>query len=231
VSDWIIDLLLVLAWLLMVWVSARRGFFKTALRLGAWIVSVALAGGLSTVLAPPAYEFFAAGAVRNMIEQNIGAAVESSQAAQAARQVIGELPAALRQLAGVAGISTEGLIDNLKQGGFSAANAAALLEQSIAAPIATAVIRLLICLALFLLLIVALRFVCKALEKLREVPVFKQTDWMLGAALGTVKGILLVLALALILRSAAALSQGGDFALAVENSRIAALTEGVFRNR
>jgi len=222
----LIDLLLVLLFVVVVLAAARRGFFKTVLRLGAWIVSVVLAGTLSAALAPPVYEAFAAKAARALIEQQIGAAVEGSQAAQAAQKVIEGLPEAVRQLAGFAGISTEGLIDNLHSN-FSAGDAAALLEQSLVAAIATAVIRLVICLALFVLLAIVLRFVCKALEKLREVPVFKQTDWMLGAALGLIKGVLLVFVAALLLRAAAAIGSGGPFALAVESSRIAGLTNGL----
>jgi len=226
----LIDLLLVLVLCLMVWMAARRGFFRTALRLGAWIVSIALAAALSAALAQPTYEAFFAAPVRAMIEQNIGAAVDSSQAAQYAQRVIEELPAALQQLAGVAGISTEGLIGSL-QSSFTVAGAAALLEQSVAAPIAIAVIRLVMNLALFMLLLFGLQFLCRHLEKLREIPVLKQTDWILGAALGLIKGVLLVLVLALLLRAGAALNAGGSFALAVENSRIAALTEGFYAAR
>ncbi|MDR2686836.1 MAG: CvpA family protein [Oscillospiraceae bacterium] len=221
-----IDLLLALLFAVAVLAAARRGFFKTVLRLGAWILSVVLAGSLSAALAPPAYEAFAAKAARALIEQQIDTAVSGSQAAQAAQEVIGELPEAVRHLADFAGVPTEGLIDNLRSN-FSAANAAALLEQSVVAPIATAVIRLVICLALFVLLVTALRFLCRWLEKLRKVPVLKQADWMLGAALGLVKGALLVFVAALLLRAAAALGSGGPFALAVENSRIANLTSGL----
>jgi len=227
----LIDVLLVLAFALVVWMAARRGFFRTVLQLGAWIVSIALAGVLSAALAPTVYEAFFAAPARLLIEQNIGATVESSQAAQAAQTVIEELPEAVRQLAGVAGISTEGLIGSLREGGFSIGGAAELLEQSIVAPIATAVIRFAMCLGLFALLLIGLRLLARKLSRLREIPVFKQADWILGAALGVVKGILLVLMLALFLRAGAALNNGGDFALAVGNSRIAALTEGVFRSR
>ncbi|MCL2545532.1 MAG: CvpA family protein, partial [Clostridia bacterium] len=104
-----IDALLVLAFALVVWMAARRGFLRTVLQLGAWILSIAVAGALSAALAPPIYEAFFAGPARLLIERNIGAAVEGSQAAQYAQQVIEELPEAVRQLAGVAGVSTEGL--------------------------------------------------------------------------------------------------------------------------
>jgi len=222
----IIDLLLVLAFAVVVLAAARRGFFKTVLRLGAWIVSIAGAGFLSGALAQPIYNAFFANPARLLIEREIGAAVEGSQAAQAAQSVIEELPEALRQLADFAGISTEGLIGNLQRN-FTTADAAALLEQSIVAPIAMAVIRLVVCLAVFVLLLIVLRFVTHHLEKLRKIPVLKQTDWMLGAALGIIKGILLVFVLALLLRAWAAVSNGESFVLAVESSRIAQLTSGL----
>jgi len=226
----LIDALLVLAFALVVWMAARRGFLRTVLQLGAWILSIAVAGVLSAALAPPIYEAFFAGPARLLIERNIGAAVEGSQAAQAAQQVIEELPEAVRQLAGVAGVSIEGLTANL-QSNFTIANAAELIEQSLVSPIAIAVIRFAICLGLFLLLLLVLRFLAHRLSKLRKIPVLRQADWILGAALGLVKGVLLVTMLALFLRAAAALNEGGNLAAAVENSRIAALTEGVFRSR
>ena len=226
-----IDVLLVLAFALVVWMAARRGFFRTVLQLGAWIVSIALAGALSAALAPPVYEAFFAAPARLLIEENIGAAVESSQAAQAAQAVIEELPEAVQQLAGVAGISIDGLVDSLREGGSGAGGAAELIEHSIVSPIAIAVIRFAMGLLLFVLLLIVLRLLSRRLARLREIPVFKQADWILGAALGIVKGVLLVLMLALFVRAAAALNDSGNFALAVEKSRIAALTEGVFRNR
>ncbi|MCL1952774.1 MAG: CvpA family protein [Oscillospiraceae bacterium] len=225
-----IDLLLALLFALAVFMAARRGFFRTVLQLGAWVASIALAGALGAALAQPVYEGFFAAPARALIEQNIGAAVDSSQAAQYAQKVITELPAAVQQLAGVAGVSTEGLIDNLQEG-FTTADAAALIEQSVVAPIAVAVIRFAMCLGLFALLLLVLRLLARKLGKVRDIPVFKQADWILGAALGIVKGVLLVLVVALALRAAAAMNDGGAFALAVEKSRIAALTEGVFGNR
>jgi len=221
-----IDLFLALVFLFAVLAAARRGFFKTVLRLAAWILSVVLAGALSAALAPPVYEAFAAKPARALIEQQIGAAVNGSQAAQAAQKVIEELPEAVRQLADFAGVPAEGLIDNL-QSNFSTEGAAALLEQSVVAPIATAAIRLIICLSLFVLLVIVLRVVCHWLEKLRKVPVLKQTDWILGAALGLIKGALLVFVAALLLRAWAAVSANEAFALAVEGSRIASLTSGL----
>jgi len=208
----------------VVW-AAKRGFFATALRLGAWIVSIAVARVLGSALAPPLYEALAAQPIRRMIESNIDGAVNSSQAAQYARQLIADLPDALSQLAArVGGVTADSLIDNLDTQQFTAANAAQLLEQSIIAPIGIAVIRLALSLLLFVLLLFVTRLILGKLEKIRRLPLLKQADSLLGAALGLVKGVLLLLILVLVLRAAAALSQEGSvFAEMVDASRIVSL--------
>lgn len=220
VSAWIIDGALVLIFLAAAAWAAYKGFFVTVLRLAAWVVSFGLAAALSAALAAPVYEAFFASPARELIAQNIGAAVDGSQAAQYAQQVIADLPGAVQELAEVAGISINELVGGL-QTGLHAENAAIVLEQGLVAPIATAVIRLVISLVLFVILMVVLRFVCSWLEKLRKLPVLKQADWLLGAVLGAVKGLLLVFVLALVLQAAAALSaDDGAFVQAVSNSRI-----------
>jgi len=205
--------------------AARRGFFVTVLRLGAWIVSIAVARVLGGMFAPPLYEAFAARPVRRMIEENIDGAVNSSQAAQYARQLIADLPDALSQLAQrVGGITPDALIDNLDTQQFTTANAAQLLEQSIIAPIGIAVIRMVLSLLLFTALLFATRLIIRRLEKVRRLPLLKQADRLLGAALGLVKGALLLFILVLALQAAAAFSQEGSaFAEMVDSSRIVSL--------
>jgi len=222
----VLDLILLAIVLVVALLAWRRGFFVTVLRLGAWIVSIAVAGALSNALARPIYEAFFAGPAQNMIEQRLGGALNASQAAQAAGQVIAELPAAVSQLAArLGGISTESLVAGLDARQWSTANASQLLEQSIVAPIGTAVVRFALALLVFALLMLITRLLCRQLEKLRKLPLLKKADGILGAALGLVKGVLLLFVLALLLRAAAALAEGTAFAEAVDSSRVVALLD------
>ena len=220
----ILDLILLLVFFAMVFFAWRRGFFVTVLRLGAWIVSIAAAGALSSALAAPVYEAFIAGPARRMIETQIDHTISSSDTAQYVQGVIAELPDALSQLAArVGGISLDSLIANLDTQRFTAANAAQLLEQSIVAPIGTAVARFALAIVVFLLLMLVTRFLLRRLEKIRKLPVLKQADRIMGAALGVIKGALLLLVLTLALRAAAALAEGSNFAELVDTSRIVTL--------
>ena len=223
-----LDLILLLLWGLVILLAARRGFFVVALQLVAWIVSITLAGMFSAPLAQPLYEAFAQGAARRFIEGNIDQAVQGSQAAQYAQEVLAGLPQSLARLAQMAGISTQGLIDNLQARQFSAANAAQLLEETIVAPLAIAAIRILLSLVLFTLLLFVTRLIGRKIAKLRRLPVLKQADRLLGAALGLVKGALLLFVLVLLLRAAVALELGGpDFAAGVEGSYIVSVLEWI----
>ena len=214
-----IDLVLVALCAGMVIWSAFRGFFATALALAAWVVSIALAGALSAALAQPLYEALFANAARTLIANNIDSAIQGSQAAQYARDVIADLPETLRRLAQMAGISTEGLVESLQSKVFSSATAAEMLERAVVAPMVTAAFRLILSAALFAVLLFGTRLLTGQIAKLRKLPVLKQADKLLGAALGLVKGALLVFALALALGAAAALGIGGEgFAAAAEQS-------------
>jgi len=220
-----LDLILLCILAVVVLWAARRGFFATVLRLGAWLVSIAVAQVLSQMLAPTIYGAFVAAPARRMIESNLDQAIDGSQAAQYAQQVIAELPGAVAQLARrVGGVEPAVLIENLNDQRFTTQNAAYLLEQSIIAPIGVAVIRLLLSLVIFVALLFVARIICRKLESVRELPVLRQADGLLGAALGLVKGVLLLVVLSLVLQAAAALGQyDSAFAQAVDASRVVAL--------
>ena len=225
VGAWVLDALLVALFVTVVAWAVHKGFFPSALQLLAWVASVAIAGALSSALAGPIYEAFAARPVRRTIEASLDNAVNSSQAAQAARQVISDLPEALTALASrFGGIETDQLVSNLDKNQFNAANAAELLETSIVAPIGTAVVRVILSLIVFTLLLTATRLIVRKVAKLRKLPVLKQADRILGAVLGLVKASLLLFVVSLALQAAAAMEWGGpDFAQSVETSRCIAL--------
>jgi len=223
-----IDLALALIWAAVIVFAAYRGFLRSALQVAAWLLSIVLAGVLSSMLAGPFYETFVRGAALRMIEGNIDQAIQSSQMAQAAHEILAQLPESLSALAQMAGISTADLIANLQAHQVSAANAAQMLEQTIVAPIATAVIRLLLALVLFIVLLVVTRLLGRKVAKLAKLPLIKQTDRILGGVLGLLKGALLLFALALALRAAAALGFGGAvFAGGVEDSYLVNVMEWI----
>jgi uncharacterized membrane protein required for colicin V production len=199
--------------------SVKRGFFATALTLGSWIVCVALANFLAGALARPLYEALGANAARSLIEHNLDGALQSSQVAQYGKQVLAAMPDVLCQLAGMCGVSAQGLVDNLQSKALQPGSAAQLLEQAVVAPIAVAACRLLLSALLFVILMLLIRLVTRQMLRLRKLPVLKQADALLGAVLGLGKGALLLFVVTLALRALSALRLGGPaFARGVEDS-------------
>lgn len=211
----IIDGALLLVFALIVLWSAKRGLLAAVLSLACWIFSVVVAGVLSMVIAQPVYDSLAAQTVRNMIEANIDDAVTGNDATRQAGKLLAELPESLRELADFSGISTDALVDKLETMPKDGKSAAELLESAIVAPIAVAAIRLGLCLALFVILLLVTRLITRQLERAGKLPVIKQANHALGAVLGVVKGALVLFVLCLLLRVAAELSDDTAFKEAV----------------
>ncbi|MCL2106448.1 MAG: CvpA family protein [Oscillospiraceae bacterium] len=221
----ILDLILLALLALVVFLAAKRGFMAVVLSLAAWVVSMVLSSVLSAALAPPIYEAVAGPMVRELIAGHIDASVNSSEAAQYAQQVLRELPESLKALAEAAGISVSSLADGLQNSAVLSQNAAQLIEQNIAAPIVLAAIRMILCIVIFVLLLIATRLLAGWLGKVTQLPVLKQADRLAGAVLGLVKGFLLLLAVALALRVVAELLPESGFAAFVEGSVIVRLLD------
>jgi uncharacterized membrane protein required for colicin V production len=216
-----LDVALLAVFALVLVHAIRKGFVASILSVAAWVVSLLLSGFVSAQLAQPIYESFVQDSVRGAIEQKLDATVQVSELADYGGRLLDELPDALKDLAAFTGISLESLFAKLPNKTLRMADAAKALEQTIVAPMALAAIRWGVSILLFALLLFVTRLIARKLSKITKLPVLKQADRLLGAALGLLKGLLVVGVLALLLRAAASLlPESSDFAAAVQESRI-----------
>lgn len=220
--SWIIDGILLLIFIAIVLLAMKRGFLKVVLSLACWVFSMFVAGAVSVAVARPVYDAVAAKPVRAMIEANIDQAATGSDAARYASKVLAELPDSLRDLADYSGLPAEGLLARLDAMPKDSQSAAGLLEEAIVAPMAIAAIRLLLSVVIFALLLLITRLIARQLEKAGKLPVIKQANKLLGAALGIVKGVVVLCVLCLLLRVIGELGSG-DFADAITQARLPAL--------
>ncbi|MDR1465946.1 MAG: CvpA family protein [Oscillospiraceae bacterium] len=205
--SWIVDLIFVLLFAACVGAAARRGFLGTALSLAAWVVSALAAGLLSRSFAQPIYDAFVANGVREGIRQQIEAvgSVTAGQVQAAANNVAASLPAGLKALADFSGISVAGLLEGLRPSAGMTESAAQLIEQRIVEPLALVAIRWALCAVLFGVLLTATRFLASWVEKIGKLPGLRQANRLLGAALGALRGLLVVMILGLLCGAAAQL--------------------------
>ena len=220
--SWIIDGILLLIFALIVFLAMKRGFLKVVLSLACWVFSLLIAGAVSVAVARPVYDAVAARPVRSMIATNIDEAASGSDAAQYAAKVLGELPNSLRELADYSGLPAEDLLARLDAMPKDSQTAAELLETAIVAPMAIMAIRLLLSIIIFVVLLIITRLIASQLEKAGKLPVIKQANKVLGAALGVVKGLVVLFVLCLLLRVVGELGDG-DLAEAIREARLPAL--------
>ncbi|MDR2526231.1 MAG: CvpA family protein [Oscillospiraceae bacterium] len=223
----LLDGALLLAFVIVLARTVKRGFLASLLSIACWVLSLVCAGAMSAALAQPMYEGFVARPAQSAIEAKMTETVSGAEIAVFAEKTLAELPAALRELADFSGVSLDSLSANLDAAKSSKAqNAAELLQREIVAPVATAAIRWGLSIILFCLLLALSRLVARRLEKVGKLPVLKQVNWLLGVALGLLKGLLVVFVLALLLRVAGELG-GGVLGEATEQARLPQLAEAL----
>ena len=128
------------------------------------------------------------------------------------------------------GIDVSELAEQTGSINLNTSNMAAELTDKVAQPIALAVLKVLAFAVIFLLLNLVLQIVVSVISRLFKLPVLKTFNHALGGALGAVKGLMLVVVLAVLLDASTAFVTNADFVTAVGNSKIVDIivSTGVF---
>ncbi|MCL2509380.1 MAG: CvpA family protein [Oscillospiraceae bacterium] len=225
----IVDIALLAVFAFIVIWASRRGFLNVLLGIASWIIASMVATAFSGPLAAWFYDSFLETRVIATITENVPYAEDAEAVARSAASVIENIPEALVRAAESIGINTQGLIDSAA--GVDAksltVSIAQELSDKVARPIMSAGLKVIFFFILLVLLLTALRFVARLIEKVAKLPLLKQANRLLGAALGVVKGVIIVIVASVTLNLLAGLADGeGNFATAVEESKIVSLICG-----
>ena len=211
---------------------ARLGLVRSLAGIIAWIAAAVIAVQCCAPLAAFCYDRFLHERVLTMAEENIRDAADATFTVEYTNDILSALPDAAVKAAESVGVDVSAL--QHKAANLPHATAEAV-EKTCLAPICTAALKvilfLLILLAVGILTQLILSPVGKALHKL---PLLGTTDRALGAALGLLKGAVLVASLALLLRVLSGCIEG-EFSAAVQNSKIVSIVanspfaDGLFR--
>ncbi len=226
---YVIDILLLVAFFGMIAVGAAKGFVKSVLGMVAMIAAFAIAYQLSAVLAPVVYDRFISQRVYETIQEKL---VDASGAGAAARQVtavFASIPDSVLNMADSIGVNTGDIVQKVNALDNQGANIAAELEQSVAAPIITAVVHSILFVIVLALAYILLMVVVKIIDKAFKLPLLKTANNLLGGLLGAVKGVILVFLLCVILDLFTGGGTDSFMAQAVGSSKIiATLNENNF---
>ena len=226
----IVDIILLIVLFVMILAGIKNGFVRCVLSFVAFTLAFAAAVFLSEPAAQTVYDNFAKEPIESAIAERITDTGTAQTAADSTQAVIDSLPEAVVSAASSLGINVSELAEQTGSINLNTSNMAVELTDKVAQPIALAVLKVLAFAVIFLLLNLVLQIVVSVISRLFKLPVLKTFNHALGGALGAVKGLMLVVVLAVLLDASTAFVTNADFVTAVGNSKIVDIivSTGVF---
>lgn len=177
--------------------SYRVGFMRTAVLAIGYVAAVLVAIWAGRLLAPIAYDMFLRDMVQTSVDQAVAGSVEGLSFELIMANVFDALPAFLinpvlasfgGEEAIIQGVrdTTDGVVEQI----------GSTVADSIVAPVATEILRIIICLLIFVICVIIVRGVASLFGKLYAIPIVGTINSVLGAVLGLVKAAVVLALLA-----------------------------------
>ena len=194
-------------------VGAKKGVVKTVLDIVAVVLAVVLAGALAAPFAEGVYDALLEDPVRERVEE---ALPESGEAAASVQQVLEGLPEFVTDYLAQSGFDVDALTERVSES-TRTEDAVQQIADSVARPVCVAALKAILFLMLGVVLLAVFQILADLVSKLFKVPVVRTLNAGLGAALGAVKGLFLVVLFSIFLL---VLSPhiGGEFSEMVSDS-------------
>lgn len=204
--------------------SAKKGFFRCVLSLVCVIAAVIASVTFSQPLAEWGYDNLFSERIEAEVEQALSEGSNSGSVAFSITSTVDMIPDVLITQLEDMGININELTDEISSLELSAADTAEKVSADIIRPAALVLLKM-IC---YVLIFIAVRFVLGLIigliDKLPAPGLLHHANKWLGAALGVVKGVILVLVICLFINDCSALlANSEELTAAVESSRICSL--------
>ena len=216
--DFIVDFLIVAVFALCIFVGVKNGLIRSIIGLVVVAAAAALAVWLSEPVASGIYDLF----IKKSLETAVAAQLPD-MSSQNVQEVISSLPAAIVKAAQSMGVDIAAISEKAGSVDLSASNIAAEICDSVAKPIAVAVLKVLSFAVIFFVCDFFLQIAAKAVCKLFELPVIRSVNRTLGGVFGALKGVFVAVFACLLLDAAASFAPGTQFASAVGASKLVSL--------
>ena len=219
-----IDAILLIILITNILDSARRGFFRCVLSLGCVVVAIFASVTFSQPLAEWSYDNIFSGMIVSEIEQVFEDGLDSGSVAQAVTSTLETIPGVLVTQLEDMGIDINAITENISSLQLSASDTAEKISSDIIRPAALVLLKMICYVLIFLAVRFVLGLIIGLIDKLPAPRLFRRANKLLGAALGTVKGVILVLVICLFINACSGLFKSNEMLNAsVENSRICSL--------
>ena len=219
----IVDIFIVAVFAVLVLSGVRNGLVRSVISLIVVIACAALAVWLSEPAAQGAYDLFIKNSLETAVEARLPDTSSAQLTAQNVQEVIASLPAVIVEAAQSMGVDINSISQQAGAIDLNSVNIAAELCDSIAKPIAVAVLKVLCFALIFFVSDILLQIVANGVCKLFDLPVIRSFNRALGGVFGAVKGVFTVVFICLLLDAAASFVPGTAFALAVGESKLVSM--------
>lgn len=213
-----IDLILMAVLAVIIFISVKRGFFKTLFDLVGYLLALTLARSFSGVLAQNAFDGFIRKGAYSYLEHSLQGIGTTDYVTQA-KQVTEAIPEWLRGLMEILGYNEDVLINQISATDFKGSNLVETLMNSVVEPVGVALMQFVLFVVLAIVLLIAARFLVTLLNKIvKKLPVIKKMNAALGGVLGFLKGGIIIVVAASLLSLIASASDNSAFIDTVNNS-------------
>ncbi len=189
---YILDGVLLLIVIVTVALGYRRGFIRSVVQLVGLIAAVVIASSLSGSLSTLVYDSFVSEPLQNKVVEaveNAGSGVASERLDSA----LESLPPFLVNAINQNDQATQALDDLQNTVVDSTTSLAKTLVNTVIRPLAIGLFRVVIFIVLVVLLLLVVKLLTALIKPVTKLPVIRQADGLLGAAIGLVKAVLFVL--------------------------------------
>ena len=206
---WIIDLIMVLLLILIVYASYRKGFLRSILSLGGFLLATVVSFTFGKMLAEMLCDSMAKPWLTALIDEQIVAGTNYNLAVvvdNMYQNLPGYLAGPLEMLLG----SKEQVLANL-QSALDGGSAAGLTDAIVGLlrPMLVALLSVLTIIILFLICMIVIRIIDRLLIQVRRIPVVGTFDGLLGGLVGIVKAVIWLVVLVFLVKAVILLSADG----------------------
>lgn len=219
----ILDLLLVAIYAFLIFLAAKKGFIRTLFDLVGTILAFAIAFQLAAPIAVSIYEQFVSERMVMFLIEKLPSAITSPETVFDPQLFLNIMPESLAAL-----ISNLNIFNGDVASAIGNVVNVHTIEQNVVAPVVTLIIRMICFVVLGIILMILVKILSRILSKFVEYTPLKKVNTILGAVLGGLRGLMIIVIISALLVVIASFTSDSSFATGVEGSKICSLVSNFF---
>lgn len=225
--SYIVDIIIIAVFALMVFISYKKGFFKSLFDLIGTLIAIITARIFSESLAVQGFEMFIKEPAKATLTRTLGTVGTTDYGAQV-EEAIASIPDSLSGVMELIGIDKQALLEQVSSSQLAQGNLVDNIMANIVTPVGTAVIQFVLFVIFAVVFTILLKIVVKLLDFIiKKLPAVKQLNSGLGILIGVLRGFLSVIILSMVLGLVVSFIGNETVIDAVNNSTIVSAVQGL----